>query len=497
MRRRDHNIFANASSLLICGLLAGVVVAAAAFPAAAMTGLTAKAGGVSFAKLPSELKDYSSPQMSRIYASDGKTLISQFFDQYRSNVPLKDISPYMQNAIVAAEDRTFYQHHGVDLKGVVRAFVSNNNGNSKQGASTITMQYVRLSLSYSGTNPQEIVDATQDTLKRKITEMKYATQVEKELSKQDILDRYLNMAPFGNQAFGIYAASRVYFNKDPKNLTISEAAMLAAMVKAPSAFNPTTATGYPQIRDRRNDYVLPGMVQMGAITQAQANTALKEPIPRKVNPVGNGCVSVKKNSWGFYCDFFFRWWTSQPQFGATTYDREERLKTGGYRIITSMDVTAQNSAQKRINQQIKDTNKNAILIAAVEPGTGEVRALAANRIYKLDDPSHPQNKISSDPSLARRGVRGTYPNTTNPLITGGGDIGGYQAGSVFKMFTMVAALEKGYPLSYTINAQKTATTHYIVQPGSPASCPGTHFWCPGNSSPNEAGVYNIDRKSVV
>ena len=133
MRRRDHNIFANATSLLICGLLAGVVVAAAAFPAAAMSGLAAKAGGADVRELPSELKDFSSPQITRIYASDGKTQISQFYDEFRSDVPLKDISPYMQNAIVAAEDREFYHHNGVDLKGVARAFVNNNNGKLQAG----------------------------------------------------------------------------------------------------------------------------------------------------------------------------------------------------------------------------------------------------------------------------------------------------------------------------------------------------------------------------
>src|SRR4051812_37799984 len=156
MRRRDHNIFANATSLLVCGLLAGVVVAAAAFPAAAMSGLAAKAGGQTFASLPSELKDFSSPQITRIYASDNKTQISQFYDEFRSDVPLKDISPYMRDSIVAAEDREFYHHNGVDLKGVARAFVNNSGkSDSKQGASTITMQYVRMSLAYSATNPQE------------------------------------------------------------------------------------------------------------------------------------------------------------------------------------------------------------------------------------------------------------------------------------------------------------------------------------------------------
>ncbi|HEY0530104.1 MAG TPA: transglycosylase domain-containing protein, partial [Actinoplanes sp.] len=112
MRRRDHNIFANASALVICGLLTGIVVAAGVFPAAAMSGLAAKAGGTTFQKLPSELKAYSSPQITRIYASDGKTQISQFYDEFRSDVPLKDISPYMQGAIVAAEDREFYHHNG-------------------------------------------------------------------------------------------------------------------------------------------------------------------------------------------------------------------------------------------------------------------------------------------------------------------------------------------------------------------------------------------------
>src|SRR6185295_9167543 len=141
MRRHDHNIFANATSLLVCGLLAGVVVAAGVFPAAAMSGLAAKAGGQTFANLPSELKDFSSPQITRIYASDNKTQISQFYDEFRSDVPLKEISKFMQDAIVAAEDREFYHHNGVDLKGVARAFVNNNNGKaSKQGASTITMQ---------------------------------------------------------------------------------------------------------------------------------------------------------------------------------------------------------------------------------------------------------------------------------------------------------------------------------------------------------------------
>ncbi len=490
-RRHDHNLLFNAASLVTCGLLSGVVVAAGVFPAAAMSGLAAKAGNQAFASLPGELKDFNSPQITRIYASDNKTQISQFYDEFRSNAPLKSISKYMQDAMIAAEDREFYHHRGVDLKGVARALVNNNNGKSKQGASTITMQWVRMSLAYSATNPQEVVDATADTPKRKVTEMKYALQVEKELSKDQILERYLNIVPFGNQAYGVFAASQVYFNKKPKDLTIGQAAMLAGIVKAPTSFNPTSADGYEQILQRRNNYVIPGMVEMGAITPAQAAAAIKEPLPRKVRPVANGCVSVAKNIWGFFCDYFYRWWMGREEFGETAYDRERRLKSGGYRITTTMDVKAQAAARKRISELISEKNKNAVLLAAVEPGDGKVRLLATNRRYKLDDKAHPQNHISSDPRKADRGIRGSYPNTTNPLLSGGGDITGYQAGSAMKIFTVVAALEKGYPLAYTIKAEKRYKSGYIIDAGNPSACPGTHFWCPSNSGGGGEGVYNM------
>ncbi len=488
MRRRDHNIFANATSLLICGLLAGVVVAAAAFPAVAMSGLAAKAGGETFASLPSELRQASAPQISRIFASDNKTQISVFYDEFRSEVPLKDISINMQNAIIAAEDHEFYQHNGVDLKGVARAFVNNKSGKSQQGASTLTMQFVRMSLAYSATSPQEVVDATKDTPKRKINEMKYAMQIEKDLTKQKILEGYLNKAPFGNGSYGIYAASQVYFSKKPKDLTVAESALLAAMVKAPTAFNPTTASGYPQALDRRN-YVINDMLELGFITAADAKKAAATKISRTVKRPGNGCVSVAKNHWGFFCDYFYRWWLSQDAFGATTYDRERRLKSGGYRIETSMDIKAQAAARENIAEQISQNNKNALLLAGIQPGTGKVRALAANRRFKLDDPSDPKNKISSDPSKARQKIRGTYPNTTNPLLSGGGDITGYQAGSVFKMFTMVAALENGYPLAYSINAPAKYVSKYRIAPG-PSTCNGIYY-CPSNSGGKAGGVTNM------
>ncbi|HET8681511.1 MAG TPA: biosynthetic peptidoglycan transglycosylase, partial [Micromonosporaceae bacterium] len=164
MRQRDHNMFTNGASLIVCGVLAGVVVAAAAFPAVAMSGLAAKAGAEAFDKLPSELTVKRSPQITYLYASDRKTLLTTLYDENRRDIALGDIAPIMRKAMLAAEDQRFYEHNGVDPQGVARAFVANRqSGSVSQGASTITMQYVRLAISYSASTPQEVVDATEDT----------------------------------------------------------------------------------------------------------------------------------------------------------------------------------------------------------------------------------------------------------------------------------------------------------------------------------------------
>ncbi|MEV4701850.1 transglycosylase domain-containing protein [Actinoplanes sp. NPDC049316] len=488
MRGKGPGALGKMASLVACGTLAGVVVAAALFPVVAAPGLTL--AGRTLDKLPESLVSFRPPQATRVYAADGTTPLATFYNEFRTDVPLTGISRNMQNAIVAAEDRYFYHHNGVDLRGVIRAFVNDNNGGERQGASTLTMQYVRMVRVRSATTPAEVVQASQDTPSRKIAEMSYALQVEKRLTKGEILDRYLNLAPFGNNAYGVDAASEIYFHKSPKDLTLAEAALLAGMVKAPTSFNPATASGYPQAVARRR-YVLAGMVKIGAVTQAQADAALTEPIPRHVGHVGNGCLAVPSNKWGFFCDFFHRWWLSQPAFGANTYEREQRLLDGGYRIVTTMDVDATASAYRHIRAQISTGDRDALMLAAVQPGTGRVLALAANRKFGIDDPADPVNKPSSDPAKRAHGVRGTRPWTVNPIVTGGGDVAGYQAGSTFKLFTLVAALEQGLPLSTTVDAQKRARTHYVIDPSSPAACPGTHFYCPGNAGESEAGVYDM------
>ncbi|GAA0710335.1 transglycosylase domain-containing protein [Dactylosporangium roseum] len=496
MRKREHGLLPNAASLLLCGLLAGLVVAAAAFPAVAMSGLAAKAGADTFDNLPTDIDVLPSPQISYVYASDGKTLLAMMYDENRRDVPLTDVAEVMRKAIVAAEDNRFYQHRGVDVKGVARAFVANQNagGQTEQGASTLTMQYVRQAISYSAKTPQEVVDATDKTPTRKLREMKYAIDLEKKLSKDEILERYLNIASYGHGAYGIFAASHVYFEKDPKDLTLPEAALIAGLVKAPGTSDPATVEGLPRALDRQK-YVLNQMVSMGFVTKQQADEAAAT----KVNIVGKrtpeGCEFVQRPELGagFYCDYLRRWWLAQPIFGEDQYQRANRLRAGGYTVVSGLDIQTQAAAFKYANQQPKDVagnqqvklgQSNALMLAAVEPGTGRVTAIATNRTFSND-----QSKNGTNTNPGKRGQKGNWPNTTVPIITGDADIPGYQAGSTFKMFTAVAALEAGYPLATTINTEKQFRSNYRINASSPAACDGPYY-CPKNSG-GQSGPYNM------
>jgi membrane peptidoglycan carboxypeptidase len=493
MRRGDRSVLANGVSLIICGLLAGVVVAAAAFPAVALTGLAAKAGADNFDSLPSVLQVPQAPQVTNVYASDGKTLITSLFDENRRNVPIDQISQVMQDAVVASEDKRFFLHNGVDVRGIARAFVADSNNKAQQGASTLTMQYVRLATSYSATTPQQVLDATADSPARKLREAHLAIALEKQLTdehggdkhaaKLDILDRYLNIAPFGHGAYGIYAAAEVYFNEPPKALTLAQSSLIAGLLQGTTEFDPSTTQGRANAVDRRNLHVLPEMQSMGFITPAQEAAAIKAPAGLNLHPTPNGCISAKA-SYGFFCDYLYRWWLNQPAFGADQFERQNQLETGGYKIVTTLNVADQAAAVKHIQKFDKTGNSSAMMISAVEPKTGYVDVVAVNRNYNNDE-TH--NGPDTNPK-APKGSLGSYPNTTIPLVTGSPYNLGYQFGSTFKMFTMIAALESGLPLSYKINTTYQYKSNFPDKL-DPNACNG--FYCPTNSNKNEKGPYNM------
>ncbi|MEV0156604.1 transglycosylase domain-containing protein [Micromonospora sp. NPDC050686] len=432
--------------LLRAGLIAGIVVAAALYPLAAVTGIGAKATAHAVEQKTDILREALPAETSYLYAPDGKTVLTMFYEEYRQYTKLRDMSPNIQQAIVAAEDNRFYQHHGVDPKGVARAFVANAHSSGvSQGASTLTMQYVRMALRDSAKTPKDVQEATQQTSLRKVKEMRMALDVEKSLTKEQILERYLNSAYFGHRAYGIYAASQIFFSKTPATLTPVEAATLAGLVKSPSEYDPITSD-QKDATGRRN-YVLDNMTRLGYMSPDAAAAAKSEPIQLKLTTPANDCASVPKkfNSWGFACDYVKNWWSSQPAFGENRLERMDKLRRGGYHIVLSIDPKIQEAAEKNVGAQYGSPFANGIVVT--EPGTGRVKAMAVNRTYSLDlDENPPTSNPEADPK-----VKANYPNTVAPLL-GGGTLPGYQAGSTFKMFPMLAALNEGMPLSTTYNS---------------------------------------------
>lgn len=460
------------------------MVAAAAFPAVAMSGLVAKTSADSFEKLPVELKFLPPPEMSYLYAKDGSgkdVLLTQFFEENRRNIPLPQMGKLVPQAIVAAEDSRFYQHHGVDLKGVARSLVANRSaGEVQQGASTLTMQYVRQALTYSAKTPEEIKAVTDDTAARKLREMRYAMALEKELPKEKILENYLNIAYYGHNAYGIFAASYTYFSKHPQNLTLPEAAMLAGLVQAPSAYDPVKND--KDAAKERRDYVIGRMAHMKYVSQADADQARQLPITLNNNGAfSNECVSATRDT-GFFCDYFKDWWKRQETLGKDANEREDRLRRGGYKIYTTLDLDAHQAAVREAAKLESVNSPYALGMAVVEPGTGRVKSLAVNRKYSTNQT---KNGPHSDPKLRKQGVKSNYPNTVNPLL-GGGSLPGYQAGSTFKMFTMIAALEAGLPLTYQLYSPYRYETNFKT-PGDGCN----DHWCPKNHGQSVQGNYNM------
>ncbi|MEU4560381.1 transglycosylase domain-containing protein [Actinoplanes sp. NPDC023936] len=480
MTSRPLTVVGRVALLIRAGLISGLVLAGLSYPLAALGGMGVKAGTEALEAMPEELTEVPTAQTTYVYASDGKTLLTMFYEEHRKQIPLKQMSPYITKAIVASEDSRFYEHNGVDAKGVARAFVANQKaGGVSQGASTLTMQYVRMALRDSAKTPKEALEATEQTAARKLREMRLAIEVEQRLSKEQILERYLNAAYFGHRAYGIFAASQVFFSKTPNNLTLTEAALLAGLVKAPSAYDP--ATKDQRAAKQRRNYVIDQMLKIGAVTRAQAVAAKKAKIKLRLTVPPNDCVSVPRvhNDWGFFCDYFKSWWREQPAFGRNPQEREENLRRGGYRIVTSIDPTIQAYAMEHVLDKERRTSPFAHGQVVIQPGTGRVLSMAVNRRYSLDQ----ENNGRHSDWRQDRDTKGNYPNTVNPLL-GGGDMAGYQAGSTFKIFTMLAALEAKMPLSTSFYAPERYYSRYITAPG-PATC-GTH-WCPKNSSKSMTG----------
>jgi len=442
-------------------VLISALLVAVAIPLGSTVGaVTAYWTGLEHAALPSQLLDPVTAQATRVYAADGHTLITTFYDEDRRDVALAQVAPVMQKAVVAAEDTRFYQHGGVDPKGVLRAFVTDaRHGRASEGASTLTMQLVRNELKDDPSlTPAQRLAATGDTPARKLREAGYAIQLEQHLTKQQILRNYLNIAYFGDGAYGIAAASQRFFGIPAARLDLAQAALIAGVVQSPETDNPIT--GDRALARTRQIYVLDAMAKAGMITAAQqtAAAAQKLTFARATPPTGCTQSFGAADGWGFFCDYLQRWWDTQPVFGATAAQRDDALRRGGYTIVTTLDPGVQKAAAAQARAVYPFTSRKTLPIAVLQPGTGKVLALAVNRHYATGT---------------------SRADTVNPLISGGGAVYGYPAGSTFKLFTMLAALQAGMPLSTAFDAPAKLVTRWPDT--GPDSCGGRY--CPGNANP--------------
>ena len=390
----------------------------------------------------------SLPQKSTMYARDGSTVIATFYNQNRIVVPLKKISKTMQQAVVAREDRRFWTHAGVDVQGVMRAFVQTYLvKGSQQGGSSLTQQYVKNVLLMQAIEDDDSIaqyHATEDTIARKIREMLISVQMEKKYSKAEILQGYLNIAQFGNNLYGVETAAQRYFSVSAADLNVVQSATIAAITKNPSLYDPLVEENQKESENQRN-IVLKLMLQEGYITQDQyteaVNTPLKDTL--KVQDVNVGCQDT--GDYAYFCDFVVHRIQNSEEFGKTRAERNKLLQEGGLKIVTTLDVEANSTMMETARNTIPpdDPSGMEIAMAAVKPGTGEVLSFGLNRYY------------DATPAAANDPTR-TSQNYAVDLADGGGS--GWTIGSSWKPINLIAWMEAGH----SINDNLQTSTSYLT-----------------------------------
>ncbi|MFE7645164.1 transglycosylase domain-containing protein [Streptomyces phaeoluteigriseus] len=457
-----------AAKFLGVSVLAGAVLAGIALPAVGALGLAAKGSVESFDELPANLKTPPLSQRTTILDAEGDQ-IATVYSRDRTVVDLKNISPYMQKAIVAIEDSRFYQHGAVDLKGVLRALNKNaQSGGVSEGASTLTQQYVKnVFVEEAGDDPTKVAQATQQTIGRKIRELKYAIQVEEELGKKKILENYLNITFFGQQAYGVEAASQRYFSKHAKDLTLAESALLAGIVQSPSRYDPVNDEAEAV---KRRNVVLERMAEVGDVSRAEADKAKEAPLGLKVTQPKNGCITAVQGA-SFFCKYLERVFLSDPVFGKTKEERAKVWNRGGLTIRTTLDPQAQASVQDSLKDHVYKSDKVAAAATLVEPGTGKILGMGQSKPYGYGK-NETEYNFSVDASM-------------------GGSNFGFPTGSTFKPFVAAAALEQGKPPTQSYPAPYKMPYPQQVQTCSGKPWVNTNNETLENEAESEVGPYAL------
>jgi len=373
--------------LLVAGL-AGMLVVAGAFFYLYQT-----------IDIPDPNKDFET-QTSFVYYADGKSELGRYATQNRVSLQLDQIPQKLQDAVVAAENKTFWTDKGIDPKGIIRAAFNNARGGSTQGASTITQQYVKI-----------LYLSQERSYKRKLKEAILSLKIQKQQTKSQILEGYLNTIYFGRSAYGVQAAAHAYFDKDVKELNLREVAVLASVLNNPTGLDPANGKDSREALKERYDYVLRSMASTGSITSAQAENAEKR-LPKFPQIKSQSTLGGQK---GFMLSLV------RDQLHSLGFS-DEQIDGQGLRVTTTFTQKAMQAAEEGVKEARPDgfgDKQLHVAVASVEPGTGALRGFYGGQDYL-------QSQI-------------------NWAVTGG------SPGSSFKPFALATGLKAGYSLKDTFD----------------------------------------------
>ena len=421
--------------LKLVGILAvvGLLFAGLLLPYVGGLGLVAKSEGSKFLDQPCALTETPPPLKTTIYARDGKTAIASLFTQDRQPIPLASTPKVLQEALVATEDKRFYQHQGVDMRGLIRSALQTTGGDT-QGGSTLTMQYVKQERYYQATGDAAAQAAAVDqNINRKIEDAKCAIAIEKRESKQQILENYLNIAFFGENSYGIQTAAQTYFGKSASQLDLAESAMLVGILRAPSEYDPFNDR---KVAQARRNLVIQNLVDQNYISAAEGSQAKAEPINLATTAppeIQQGCAAPLGGirNVQFFCDYAVQWLQDTKTLTS------KQLTEGGLKIVTTLSPGLQNATQDSLWAQMPATSPTTAVMPEVDPQSGDVLAMATSKKY--GNPTSPADNTHT-----------VLPVFTDP-VTGGA--------STYKLFTMLAALNAGATASLQLGNNDVASNY--------------------------------------
>jgi membrane peptidoglycan carboxypeptidase len=473
----------------IAGLLVTVMVA----PAIAVTGMTANNSISVFQELPDYItidKQHERNTIAVANADGSLTTIATWFDQNREEVTLDQIDDDLKWAAIDGEDRRFFEHGGVDLPSLIRAAIGQATGTSESGASTLTMQLVRNILVLRAVNDLSLTDderdeavkeATYPNLNRKLKEMKLAIGMEKKYSKDEILAAYLNIVGMGSNTYGVEAGAQRFFGASAKDVTPAQAASLIAIVQ-----NPVKNTLiYPDNFERnkaRRDVLLGWMYTQKHLDKAQYEEALATPVDETTvssNPPSSGC-SVAAVEFRLPCDYALKsiFNGEVPSLGDTRDKQIEKWREGGLTMVLSINPDTQTTATQVAQQYAPPGEarfKLGAALSSVQVGTGRIITMAQNKIF--DDTGTGDPATTSAVNLTADSSHGASK--------------GFQPGSTYKPYVLLAFLNAGHGLNETFNAsiRQVPMAKFQDSCNGPNGGPDFKF----KNDAGESGLYTVTR----